>query len=72
MDQFITVLLAATVLVAIGFAGLSITIILKKGGRFPVTSIGRNRAMQKRGINCVKHEEMICRGNGKKGGSCCG
>jgi len=38
---------------------LSISIIVKKNGKFPETEVGRNRNMRKLGIRCTKQEEMI-------------
>lgn len=71
MNEFILIFAAAIVLMALVFGGMSISILVKKDGGFPVTSIGRNKEMQKRGITCVRHEEMLCNGNGKNRGSCC-
>lgn len=56
--MFFKTLLIALILVALGFAGLAITILIKKGGKFPQTSIGKNKEMGRRGIHCVKHEEL--------------
>jgi hypothetical protein len=50
---FLTVilfLLAAVVL-------LSVTILLKKNGRFPNIHVGKNPAMRKRGIGCVESQD---------------
>ena len=49
--MFLKTLLIAFLLVALGFAGLAIS-------KFPQTSIGKNKEMAKRGIHCVKHEEL--------------
>lgn len=43
-------LLAAVVL-------LSVTILLKKNGRFPNIHVGKNPAMRKRGIGCVESQD---------------
>jgi hypothetical protein len=72
MDEFYLILAVSTALMGMAFAGLSVSILVRKNGRFPVTSIGRNKAMQKRGITCVKHDEMLCRGNPGNKASCCG
>lgn len=69
--EFIIVLITAIVLMALIFSGLSIRILLKKNGRFPAGSIGRNKEMRKRGITCVRHDEMLCQGKGQGRGSCC-
>ena len=71
MNEFYLILTAATVLMGIVFAGLSISILFKKNGSFPVISIGRNKEMQKRGITCVKHDEMLCHGENKSDKGCC-
>jgi len=38
--------------------GLAITILIKKGGKFPETGVGHNPEMRKRGLNCAKTEEL--------------
>ena len=50
---FLTValfLLAAVVL-------LSVSILIKKNGRFPNIHVGRNHAMRKRNIGCVEEQD---------------
>ncbi len=69
--EFILILVTAIVLMSLIFAGLSLNIIFRKNGKFPVTSIGGNKEMRKRGITCVKHDEMLCQGKGRSKGSCC-
>ncbi len=71
MTEFYLILIAAIILMGMVFILLAINILLKKNGRFPVISIGGNKNMQKRGIYCVKHEEMLCKNNVRKGGGCC-
>jgi hypothetical protein len=71
MNEFYLILAVSAVLMGMAFAGLSISILIKKNGRFPVTSIGRNKEMHKRGITCVKHDEMNCRGKAGNRGGCC-
>ena len=54
---FLTVtllLLAAVVL-------LSVSILLKKNGRFPDTHVSGNKAMHERGIRCVQSQDMEMR-----------
>ncbi len=69
--EFLIVLLLAIGLVGIAFLGFALNILIKKKGAFPETSISKNKAMQERGISCVKHEEYKCSGIGAQGG-CCG
>ncbi len=71
MKEYLIILATAIVLMALVLLGLSVSMLLKKNGRFPVTSIGRNKEMKKRGITCVRHDEMLCEGKGKSSGSCC-
>lgn len=49
--------LIVLVLVALAFLGLGINIFFFKKP-FPETEIGKNKEMRKRGIKCVKSEEM--------------
>ena len=53
------VLLLTIVLVAIVFVLFSIKILLKKNGRFPVTKIGGNRELNKRGIHCPQTQDKV-------------
>ena len=43
-------------------AGMAINLLLRKNGKFSSTSVGRNKEMAKRGITCVKHDEIKCYG----------
>ena len=54
-------LLFTTLIIAISIALLSITIIIKKNGRFPSTHVGGNKAMRKRGIKCVQSQDKDAR-----------
>ena len=54
-------LLFTTLIIAISIALLSITIIIKKNGRFPNTHVGGNKAMRKRGIKCVQSQDKDAR-----------
>ena len=45
----------------VAFAGLGISMLVKKGGRFPETHISRNREMQKRGIKCAQDTDLGCK-----------
>jgi hypothetical protein len=72
MKEFYLVLAAAFVMMGMVFAGLSISILIKKNGRFPDTSIGHNKELKKRGITCPKHDEIKCRGKAGDRHSCCG
>jgi len=50
--------------------GLAIKILLLDNGKFPVTSVGGNIHLKKKGISCPKHEELRYHRNLKKGTPC--
>jgi len=55
-----TFLLAILLLLA-GVALLSVSIWIKKGGKFPNIHVGKNPAMRKRGIGCVETQDAQAR-----------
>jgi hypothetical protein len=58
MNPTFTVILLSIALLGLCFAGLAITILVKKNGKFPDTEIGRNKNMQRLGIRCAKQDEL--------------
>lgn len=52
--------LISGVLILAAVAGLSVTMLIKKGGRFPDTHVGHNKEMRKRGITCAKLTDTGC------------
>ncbi|MBR2318610.1 MAG: hypothetical protein IKA52_02940 [Bacteroidaceae bacterium] len=54
-------LLFTLLIIAISVALLSITIIIKKNGRFPNIHIGGNKNMRKRGIKCAQSQDRDAR-----------
>jgi hypothetical protein len=50
-------LLISVLIIALCVAMLSISILLKKDGRFPNTHISGNKAMRDRGIGCVQAQD---------------
>lgn len=54
-------LLFTLLIIAISIALLSITVIIKKNGRFPNTHIGGNKNMRKRGIKCAQSQDRDAR-----------
>ena len=54
-------LLFTLLIIAISFALLAITIIIKKKGRFPNLHIGGNKEMRKRGIKCAQSQDKEAR-----------
>ena len=60
MEMFKT-LLFTLLIIAISIALLSITIIIKKNGKFPNIHIGGNKNMRKRGIKCAQSQDRDAR-----------
>ena len=54
-------LLLTLLIIAISFALLAITIIIKKNGKFPNTHVGGNKYMRKRGIGCAQSQDKAAR-----------
>ncbi len=55
--MIIKVILISILLMAIAFAGLAISILIKKNGRFPEIHIGRSKELKKRGISCATSQD---------------
>ena len=53
--------LIASVFLLAAVALLSVSILLKKNGKFPNIHVGRNPAMRKRGIGCVEEQDAQAR-----------
>lgn len=64
------VLIISFVLLGLAFLGLAFRILFVREGRFPQTSIGKNKKMRELGITCVKHDELNCHNNGGAGNGC--
>ncbi len=60
MGMFLKLIFLATIIIALSLIGLSIRILVKKGGKFPSSSVGKNKEMKARGITCVRHDELKC------------
>lgn len=69
--EFLKVILLAISLLGIAFLGFALNILIRKNGKFPETSISKNKALRDKGITCVKHDELKCSGHDVQGG-CCG
>ena len=52
------VFLLAVLLLALGVAGMAVTILVKKDGRFPDGEISHNKELRRRGVICAKEEEL--------------
>ena len=53
-----TVFLLALLLLALAVAGLAVTILVKKDGKFPDGEISHNKELRRQGILCAKEEEL--------------
>jgi hypothetical protein len=73
--MFTTLLLLSIGFIGFAFIGFAITILFKKNGEFPETSISKNKGLRKRKIYCIKTEQKIIDKNFKEydrnGSSCC-
>ncbi len=62
--MFLTLLSLSVIIVSLSLMGLGIRMLIIRGGRFPVTSVGGNIHLKKKGITCPKHDEL--RGHRKR------
>ena len=58
--MFLNILIPALILIALAIVGMALSMLIRKNGRFPAYQVGHNREMAKRGIRCVRHEEIRC------------
>jgi hypothetical protein len=66
------VLIISLLLVGVSVLALGFRLLFVRGGRFPQTSVGKNKEMAKLGITCVKHDEIKCWKEGGTGHPGCG
>jgi hypothetical protein len=57
--KVLTILLAAVVLMALAFAGLALTILVKKGGKFPNTHVSGNKFLREKGVYCAQTQDKL-------------
>jgi len=55
----IKLILASVVILAIGFIGFAITILIKKNGQFPETHIGKTDFLKKQGVSCATSQDKL-------------
>jgi hypothetical protein len=60
------VIFLSILLLALAFLALAISILLKKDGKFPVSQIGHNKAIRKKGIECPQTMEMKAQREARK------
>lgn len=56
--MFLKLLLVTSVLLIISFAGLAISMLIKKNGMFPNTHISQNKALKSKGITCAQYNDV--------------
>lgn len=61
--MFFVVFIITLILVGLSLIGLALNMLLKKGGKFPNTHIGRSKAMRDRGIDCANSTDRKEREN---------
>ncbi len=59
MMNFINILLPALILVALAFAGFAVTILVKRGGKFPNTHVSGNKYLKDKGISCAQTQDKM-------------
>ena len=59
--MLLKILVLVFVLLLLAFAGLSVRVILRRGGRFPNTHVSGNSAMRGRGITCAQSQDAAAR-----------
>jgi hypothetical protein len=57
--MFIQLLILSTGFLAIAVFGFSLNILFKENGRFPNSSISKNKELRKRKIFCIKTEQKM-------------
>ena len=70
--MFIKLLIISAVLIALSMLGLGISMLIKRGGRFPDTHISHNKEMRKRGITCAQNSDTGCNPIDGVNGCCAG
>ncbi len=52
-------ILVSIVLLALGFIGFAISILVKKNGQFPETHIGKTDFLKKEGVTCATSQDKL-------------
>jgi hypothetical protein len=67
--MFIKLLIISLIFLAVAFAGLGISMLIRAHGSFPDTHISHNEEMKKRGISCAQETNVGC--NPGNDNECC-
>lgn len=63
ITTFLYLFIIVAVIVALSLIGLSITILIKRNGKFPNTHLSGNKKMREKGISCVRSMDKQDREN---------
>lgn len=64
--ELLTVFLLALGLLGLSMAGMAITILVKKGGKFPNTHVSGNKHLKKNGVYCSQTQDKLEQRNAYK------
>jgi hypothetical protein len=64
--EIIKVVLLAIALVGIAIAGMAITILVKRGGKFPNTHVSGNKYLKRNGISCSQTQDKLAQASAYK------
>ena len=57
--EILRVVLLAIGLLGLGLAGMAITILVKKGGKFPNTHVSGNKYLKSQGVYCSQTQDRL-------------
>jgi len=57
--EVLKVILLAVGLMAFAIAGMAITILIKKGGKFPNTHVSGNKYLKRNGVYCSQTQDKL-------------
>lgn len=64
--EILKVILLAIALIGIAMAGMAITILVKKGGKFPNTHVSGNKYLKRNGIYCSQTQDKLAQASAYK------
>lgn len=57
--EILKIILVSIVLIAVAVAGLTIKILIRKGGKFPDTHVSGNKYLKRNGIYCSQIQDSL-------------
>jgi hypothetical protein len=64
--EVLKVILLAVGLMSLAMVGMAITILLKKGGKFPNTHVSGNKYLKQQGVYCSQTQDKLAQREGWK------